>query len=312
MNGRRRVTTILALGACAAAAVVARGSAAAPTIVLDPADPRTQRVRQLHDDISLANLLGGLTLSSDQLDDLEELARRADELRDEVAGEAEPLAERMERAFAALRADLLERGAPSDEVAGAAHRAERDFRELNLSYERDLAALEQRARDVLDDGQIAIIEGFEPCLFPPRDLSSPLRVGQAGVSTEMMERLWILRQLPEHTGERYAERLVDGAVERLEMHRGPQSDEAIAAERERVRALLDEIRAVDDETWALEGETMAERLEAAAGAPPSSRGPAPGHVDDQLTRVGLLLLAPGAADVLAAYAAQADEAAQVD
>ncbi|MDP7111520.1 MAG: hypothetical protein QGH45_06135, partial [Myxococcota bacterium] len=77
----RTTRTVPTLCAVAAAMVVAAGSAAAPSSMLDPADPLALEVKALHDDISLANLIRGLGLTGDQLDALAEVAGRAEALR---------------------------------------------------------------------------------------------------------------------------------------------------------------------------------------------------------------------------------------
>ncbi len=287
-----RYKTMFWIGACTAVLWMAGGSAAAPVPMLDPADPRALQVHQLHDEIALANLVNGLTLTGEQLLALAELAAEADALRAQYEQAAQPMLADMEDSFVALRGELLALEQPTEEVAGRAHRAQARFKDLSLEFAHDLAELEVGVRGVLDDGQIQIVSEFRPCLLPPEDLSSPLRVGQAGASGRVMERLDELRQLPPNTYARRLPRMQDEAIERMEHHHGPLDVDAEQAERERVAALFDEIRAMDDLTWEMEGEGMAERMvEPVRGdGPRIERG-------TELTRVGRLLLAPGAAEV---------------
>ncbi len=297
MNIRSTLRTLVCCGAVLVAAVAARGSVAAPLTILDTADPRPHQVRQLHDDIALANLILGLNLTGDQLDGLADLAARADEARaNHEAEHVDQLAE-MDAAFCELREHLLSSGEVPPPVKAQARQAETAHKALKLELQQDLAELEAEARALLDDGQIQIVEEFKPCLFPPEDLSSPLRVGQTGASTHLVEKLDEIRQLPQNTYERHLSRFLDRAMDRVQWHEGPISEEEQQIERERITALLERVRGMDDLTWAVEGEAMAEQLVA-----PLKRDMPAVNPRSELTRVGMLLLAPGAADVIGSIA----------
>lgn len=289
------------LGAISAAVVVAGGSAAAPNIMLDPADPLALEVKWLHDDISLANLIRGLSLTGEQLDALADAASRAETLRAAQTAEAQPLLGEMEAAFGALRAELLGGGEPAQEVEKRAVRAQRELHDMRREFERSLADLEIEVRAILDDGQISIVEGFKPCLIPPKELGEPARVGQSDGGGRAVEVLGDLRILPQHTYERRMERFVERGLEIIALRKGPLSDEVAADHREQLVALVDEVRTLDDVTWALEGEEMARRLRVIVEG--DATHPMEGQPEGvELTRVGRLLLAPGSADVIGSLA----------
>ncbi len=297
---RTRILTLL--GAITATVWVVVGSAAAPNTMLDPADPLALEVKGLHDDISLANLIRGLSLTGDQLEVLAEAAVAADTLRAAHTAEAQPLLAEMEVAFGGLRGELLAGGNPDPEVEQRALRTQRELQDMRREFERELADLEIQVRGVLDDGQVSIIEDFKPCLIPPKELGEPARVGQSDGGGRAVEVLGELRTLPQHTYERRMERFVERGLEIIELRAGPQGDEARESYRDRLTALVEEVRTLDDVTWALQGTEMARRLKGIvegedAGAPPPRRDEA------ELTRVGRLLLAHGSADVLTALAA---------
>jgi hypothetical protein len=267
--------------------------------ILDTADPRPHRVHQLHDDISLANLVLGLNLTGEQLDALAELATRSDEVRSSYERAHVDQLEQMDSSFAELRQCLLEGDEVPQQVEARARMAETGFKEQRLQFQQELADLEAEVRQVLSEGQIQIVEEFQPCLFPPEDLSSPLRVGQAGASSHLVDRLDEIRQLPPEVYERRLPRFLDRAMERLQWHEGPLAEADEAGERERVESLLIEVRQMDDLTWAMEGHRMAEELVA-----PLAREPRDPAGRSELTRVGKLLLAPGASDVFGSIASQ--------
>jgi len=291
---------LFTLGACVVAMVATRGSVAAPLTIMDPADPRPHEVRALHNEISLANLVRGLNLTVDQLDQLAGLAARADEVRATHATELEPLLVEMDESYGDLKDHLLaSEGEPPPDVVQRARRAHDTYQKLRLDLRRDMAALENEVRDVLDGGQAQIIEEFQPCLIPPGHLASPTRGGQPESPERLVELLDSVRQAPTTTYERQKARMLDKAVERLDRAKGPLTEEAIAAERARVAAIVEETRAMDDLTWAVEGAALAIRLKAPLD--PVRIKPT---VDRDLTRVGEFLLAPGAFEVLASVAAQ--------
>lgn len=299
MHSTNSLRTLICCGAVLVAAVAARGSVAAPLTILDTADPRPHQVHQLHDDISLANLILGLNLTGDQLGGLADLAARADEVRASHEAEHVDQLEEMDTAFCDLRGHLLSAGEVPPPVKARARAAETAHKGLKLELQQDLAELEAEARALLDEGQIRIVEEFKPCLFPPEDLSSPLRVGQSGASSHLVDKLDEIRQLPQNTYERHLPRFLDRAMDRLQWHDGPLSEEDQQVERDRVVALLERMREMDDLTWAMEGEDVAEELIA-----PLDREMPPVNHRSELTRVGMLLLAPGAADVIGSIAQQ--------
>jgi len=299
----RRPDLFPALVALAALALAT--PAAADRLMLDPENALTHEVRALHDDISLANLINGLGLTRVQLDELARLAAEADGVRERYQREAQPVLAEMDRSFGDLRDQVTAVGEPTPEVRHAAAGAEESFKELRLAFQHEMAALEGGLRAVLDDGQVQITEEFQPCLFPPEDLSSPLRVGQSGASTHVMQMLDEVRTLPPNTYARRLPRLLDGAIERKEQHEGPLKPEAEATARAEIQALVEELRGLDDLTWELEGPEIAVRFKDVVVGPeppppPHRRGPDPERVE--LTRVGQLLLAPGASHVLATIA----------
>ncbi len=297
MSHRSSLRASVFLGVVLVAVVATWGSAAAPLTILDTADPRPHRVRQLHGDISLANLILGLNLTGEQLSALAELAAEADEVRASYERVHVDQLEQMDSSFAELRRCLLEGDEVSPRVKARAREAETGFKEQRLRFQQDLAGLDAEVRQVLSEGQVQIVEEFQPCLFPPEDLSSPLRVGQAGASSHLVDKLDQIRQLPPEVFERHLPTFLDRAMERLQWHEGPIAEVDEAEERERVVALLTEVRQMDDLTWAMEGPRMADELVA-----PLERGPVLSQGRSELTRVGMLLLAPGASDVIGSIA----------
>lgn len=299
MHHRLHSRILACCGAFLAAMVATWGSAAAPLTILDTADPRPHQVHQLHDQISLANLILGLNLTGEQLDDLAELTARADQTRARYEQPHVAQLEEMDVSFTDLRHHLLTSGDVPPPIKARARAAETDFKELRLDLQQELADLEAEVRQLLDDGQVQIIEEFVPCLFPPEDLSTPLRVGQAGASSHLVSKLDEIRQLPQNTYERHLPKFLDRAMERLQWHEGPIPEADEQAERERVVALIEEIRLMDDLAWALEGKRMAEEL-----IEPFRRESASSTPRSELTKVGLLLLAPGASEVIGAIASR--------
>jgi len=299
MIHRSTLRTLVCCGVALVAMLAAWGSAAAPLTILDAADPRPRQVHQLHDDIALANLILGLSLTGEQLDALAELASRADVVREGYEGAHVQQLEQMDSSFTELRDHLLTTGEVPPPVKARAQEIEGRYKVQRLQFQQDLAALEAEVRSVLDEGQAQIIEEFTPCLFPHGDISSPLRVGQAGASSQLVERLDRLRQMPQAEFERRLPRYLDKGLDRLQWKEGPIAEADEAAERERLVALAEEVRGMDDLTWALEGQRMADVL-----IEPLTREPVAPERRSELTRVGMLLLAPGASEVIGAIAQQ--------
>lgn len=242
MNTLRKTAILLVAG-------VLLGPVAAGAAEVDVPEELRGAMEEVHmvkREISLLNLLNGLYLSPEQLDELIVLAREAEEIRGGFFERAAGQADAYITELSTLRDALYTTTGPSPGVNHAAvemeHAVEMDpLREVS----KQLGALEDQARQVLGDGQAAIIEGFEPCLIPPKDLRDPVAVGQASTTQRQEEALDIIRRMPASLYNERKEEIADTIVAMGEHEKGKMPADVRANMLATLVQKMDDIRHMD-------------------------------------------------------------------
>lgn len=154
-------------------------------------------VRRVKSEISLLNLLNGLYLSESQTDKLIALADRAVQLKETYTRDLGEQADSYRQDLGKLRDALYAATGPDKELKQQTLR-----REVTVEIgprrrlAEELGRVEDEARAVLNDSQIAIIEAFKPCLLPPQHLADPVAVGQASTTEREEKALDLIRRMP--------------------------------------------------------------------------------------------------------------------
>lgn len=224
-----------------------------------------ERVKRLHQDISLINLLNGLNLNREQLTKLLSLAQEARQVREQLLSrEYRASLQQAETSFAALR-DEVGKGAPArGEVPAQAakmnHRL-KEFREQNhQEVAQTLQSLEGRIRQVLTPEQLQVVDKFTPCLIPPADMRDPVRAGQAASQEGMMKRLRQLRALPEDRWQAHRDRIAQGVVDKISQKVKPLTEAEKQQEKARLLALAERIRRLPEVDFEMEKDKLVEEL----------------------------------------------------
>ncbi|KAF1079630.1 MAG: hypothetical protein GQF41_4188 [Candidatus Rifleibacterium amylolyticum] len=226
--------------------------------------PRVQgmeELEELREEISLLNLLRGLYLSEDQLTQLCEIAVEADNA---VKSTASPIL-RDRKEIVATFADLRNRlfMAPGQETQSQqkAQQINDRLKEAQETVREHLARLETRMASVMTSAQLEIIEGFVPCLIPPRDLKNPVRVGQAGAAEGPLARMTeLIYATPEDVWNERKMILIGKVVQKIEEESGKLSDAMRNDLLNRLSATAKKIRAIDQVDFALKKGDLADEL----------------------------------------------------
>ncbi len=286
--------------ACLVLALAGPASAAeSRNLLLEHDDYHVYDLQRLHADISLANQINGLNLDVEKLWALTEIAYRADDLRERYRIALEPVMTEMHDSSTELKRCLLEEGTASEPVMSAVERATRGFQNERYAFHAELLELEAEVEQVLDENQIRLMEGTRPCVRPPDELS-PARVGQSsGASSRMMSQLETLRDLNEVQFERRKARFIEKALIRREDRfvAGSEDDEAVFSDA--MSDALDAVYEMDDLTWAVDGTSAGDRVDELMKLKPERPEGTRARKEGQIGRAAEVILAPGAADVLA-------------
>ncbi len=201
---------VLVVAACVLGTVVGREDVAGAE----------QRIQDLREDISLLNLINGLNLTQDQMKGLLALAKQARDLRRAYFDEASQTIGEAESSFRELKGVIEKNREIPRQVEARAGRANENIKLLAQAYLKDLQGLSGKAKRLLLESQLVVIDEFKPCLIPPRNLKNPVRAGQADEGEAGVAMLGKLRQMPEAVFQARADFLAEEHVGRIERHLG--------------------------------------------------------------------------------------------
>ncbi len=204
-------------------------------------------VRDRLEDISLLNLLNGLNLSGEQADRVVALALFAGRYRDETADRHGRTLREFAEALAQLRTRLLSCGHVPPELEARAAGLEQRLNEIRRKASEGYRAMEGRLRGILTPGQVEVVEKFNPCLIPPRDLKDPIRVGQVESETaDIEEHLETLRTAPGRAFPAVARGFAELLTSFEEVHLGKWAPAEREAEIARLGTLFERARKLPD------------------------------------------------------------------
>ncbi|MFH1537817.1 MAG: hypothetical protein ABIH66_02590 [bacterium] len=218
------------------------------------------KLRGLHREISLLNLVNGLYLRDEQMEQLIEVLRDVETLEDRYRDSLESIVPEMENAYAALHSDLVDDDIVDENVEHRAAQIHQREIELKHSYQENLSKLEKAAEDIFTDKQLAIIDDFQPCLIPPKK-SGQASVGQAGAADSQVEKmLQHVRHMPEHRFDLIADDMIERYIDRLERMNGVLTDKEKTTERYRVSELLYQVREMSDLEYEMRKSSIIEQF----------------------------------------------------
>lgn len=229
---------------------------------LSPEDARSYtNTKNLFEEVSLLNLINGLHLGKDQMTKLAALAEESSALRETTLKTYRKKAEEFALALNELREKLIDSNVqvPPCCEQNAVER-EHALNEAKKAYYQKLNALEEKVRAILSDGQVRVINEFNPCLIPPKDLKDPVRAGQAaGDFEEVYMHLEHLRNMPEKAFNVIGKPLTVKVVEEHFSAFCKNADDK-TREANRILKVLKKCRAMSDSDFALEKEALAREL----------------------------------------------------
>lgn len=228
------------------------------------AAPRVQgmeELKSLQDEISLLNLLRGLYLSESQIAQLCEIADEADKA---VKAVTKPILQDKKvilATFSDLRNKLFEASGKEVPLQQQAHLISDRLKDAQDKVVEHLGMLEARASRVMTSAQLEIVEGFVPCLIPPKDLKNPVRVGQAGAAEGPLARITeLIYATPEDVWSERKMILLGKVAKKMEEESGKLSDSMRNDLLNRLAVTAQQIRATSPVDFSLKKGELADEL----------------------------------------------------
>lgn len=226
--------------------------------------PRTWAIEELDglkEEISLLNLLRGLYLSENQVNQLCEISLEADNAVKDIVNPILQNKSVILGVFTDLRNRLLEAPGKETQSQQKAHQINDRLKESQEKAIELLGKLEVRASRVLTAAQLEIIEGFVPCLIPPKDLKNPVRVGQAGAAEGPLARMAeLIYATPEDVWSERKMLLLGKICRKMEEETGKLNDSMRADLLNRLSETAKKIRATDPVDFPLKKGDLADEM----------------------------------------------------
>ena len=171
----------------------------ADTFCPDPQiDEIKSELKDIKADISFLNLLNGLYLTVPQMEALLEKLHEVEKINKEADKEYAEAYWKVQDHYKKIRMVLMENQGIPTEVEMKGWKYDGSVYAMYKVRDKKLAKIEQEVKnDILNPNQITIINDFVDCLFPPKSLKNPIRVGQVPDIGEIEKKLNRIRNTKE-------------------------------------------------------------------------------------------------------------------
>ncbi|MFH0889286.1 MAG: hypothetical protein V1871_08785 [Planctomycetota bacterium] len=215
------------------------------------------KIRELFEDITLLNLVNGLNLNEAQIKQIIQYNKKVQLLRDQMQDENNKTIKDIVDAFATLKSTLEKNEGIPQEIENRAFTMEQEGKKVTGELMNAVANIEKELTGILLDAQKEIINTFNPCLIPPKDLKNPVRAGQAQNNEMAVELLRHLRRVPDEVFEERKSEIAQRHLEMIQKRLGKLTDEEKERESQRLLKVIEKVRAMTDKEFELNGPGLA-------------------------------------------------------
>lgn len=215
------------------------------------------KIRELFEDITLLNLVNGLNLNEAQVKQIIQYNKKVQLLRDQMQDENNKTIKDIVDAFATLKSTLEKNEGIPQEIENRAFTMEQEGKKVTGELMIAVANIEKELTGILLDAQKEIINTFNPCLIPPKDMKNPVRAGQAQNNEMAVELLRHLRRVPDEVFEERKSEIAQRHLEMIQKRLGKLTDEEKERESQRFLKVIEKVRAMTDKEFELNGPGLA-------------------------------------------------------
>ncbi len=215
--------------------------------------PQGQLFLRQRTDIQLLNLVNSLYLTNPQMQLILERAKMARIMSRLYDLRSEELLQALNPQLLKLKDTLAAGQEVPAELKEAVNKTKQEFETVKGNYEKQRLKLAAEVKEVLDGGQLYIIDNYQPCLAPP---PGPGLIGQAKKIAGAEKMLAKVRALPQAKYDRRKKRLAGQIIgqARKKMPAGFIIDEE--KETTRIIAFFEEARKMDEVSFNLHREEL--------------------------------------------------------
>ncbi len=217
-----------------------------------------EEILKVRRDIILLNLVNGLHLEENQMEQLLTLVKRWKEVKEDFQNKMERLSQEKLEPFETLREELIKQDVAISSLNPSFFQANREFIHLKKEFEEKREEIIQQVESLLNENQKEILKEFVPCIIPPKDINSQ-RAGQETSlqsGTRLLDRI---RNMPERLYERKKEEIVERILQNI-LKRKKHIQISEEEWRERIEEVLEEARNLNEVEYELLKEELAQKL----------------------------------------------------
>ncbi|MDI6732828.1 MAG: hypothetical protein QME51_01510 [Planctomycetota bacterium] len=220
----------------------------------------TKIIHELFEDISLLNLINGLNLTEEQIKQILLYNKQIQLLKDQIEELNNKTIEEVILSYNELKSTLEKNEDIPKHIERRASMREQEFREMMEELKGAIADIERELTGILIESQIEIINTFNPCLIPPKDLKNPVRAGQAENSERGLDLLRNVRKMPQELFDKEKNEIVQRHLEMIGKHVGNLTAEEKEQESKRLLKVLEKARSMSDKEFELNGPDLAKQF----------------------------------------------------
>ena len=202
-------------------------------------------------------MLNGLHLTQEQLEKLIKLNKKYEETAADYEKKFRKALED-EKAVLTELEEVVRKNKPIPKrLRDKIHKVETRSREVKRIVDETNVKFIKTTESLFTEEQMEVIKDFQPCTIPPKNLSDPVRVGQASDNERVINIMRKIRDMPNHMFEANIENIVNKHMEHLTKKKR-LSDKEKQAEKERLRGFLTMVRNMEEVEFEINKDKLAE------------------------------------------------------
>ena len=212
-------------------------------------------LRQTIQDIQSLNLIIGLNLTKNQLNQLININKKIENTISSIESRMDVMNSKYKEFKEGLIKDGFELDKKLMSETGKLHREEIDFKEEFKKLNKESF---KKAEAILTDAQKKVLENYKPCLLPTKDLRNPARIGQAGHGSHFINMLRRSRNVPDEKLEEMIERIWKKSERKV--RRKLKDDSAVKKHKDVLIEVIAEARNMSEAEFEINKEFLIKRI----------------------------------------------------
>lgn len=217
-------------------------------------------VRDLH----TLNLVNGLFLSKEQMEKMIPIVQQVKKADEELKSARDSNYSKYIAVLKEMRSQLLKESSITDAQQEKLNRASMEIYKKSANLRDVINRSIPEIKDILNENQHVIINGYEPCIVPSKDVSHPERIGGLGDGEDFEEMLMYIRTVPQKDYPRVKREILKKREEMMKVY---NNDLQIKSVLKQLETSMDKAREIDPTQFEIEKDELSRILIPPAGRP---------------------------------------------